>query len=87
MPTPNEWPADWRAEQDRDIHRARLANLEDDPPELGESAEAYLARMIHEHGATYRDAAAERYRGHAQREAHAVTDAARELMRFRKPAA
>lgn len=68
-----------------DLHAARMANLE--PPDLGETLAEYVGRMIHEHGTTYQDAAAERYRGHAQREARAVKAAARELARFRKPAA
>lgn len=72
-----------RDNMDRDIHRARLANL--DPVEFGESRGEYLARMIREHGTTYTDAAAERYAGAAEREARAVKDAARELRRFMLP--
>lgn len=68
-----------------DLHAARLANLEDDPPDLGETLEAYLARMIDRHGSTYEAAATERHRGHAQREARAEDAARHELARLMRP--
>lgn len=71
---------------DRDLHAARLRNLEDDPPELGETAEDYCARMVRVHGTTYTEAAAERYEGAQERERLAVKAAERVLMRFRRPA-
>lgn len=40
-------------------HRARLANLADDLPELGEALAEYVARIVREFGTTYRDAARE----------------------------
>ncbi len=77
---------------DEDILRERLANLE--PPELGETIELYVARMIREHGTTYNEAATARYHGAQEREVLAAKAAARELRRFmlpkrrgRKPAA
>ena len=56
---------------EQDIHRARLANLQDDPPELTETLGEYVARMIRVHGTTYAEAAAERYQGATKREASA----------------
>lgn len=71
-----------------DIHQERLRILaEDSPPEMGETGEAYVARVVRELGTTYRDAAAEHYGSAAGHEARAEAEARAAIARARGSAA
>jgi len=79
-----------RGKLEADLHRARLANLRDDPPELAEPLDAYVARTVHKYGLTYFDAAVEiateRHRSAAKREARAEAAARTAITRAMRKA-
>jgi len=68
-----------------DIHRARLANLADDPPELGEGLAEYVGRITREFGTTYADAARELHQRTTGREARAAAGALAAVNKAMKP--
>lgn len=67
------------------IHASRLANLADDPPELGERLTEYVGRITREFGTTYANAARELHQRTAGREARAAAGALAAVNKAMKP--